>query len=113
MLVKRAQMFPVECVARGYLAGSGWKEYKASGTVCGIPVACRACWMDRGLPEPLFTPSTKSQDGTHDENIPFAAVEKQVGADVAHELRRLTLAIYEKAGRSCGVAWIDPGGYEV
>jgi phosphoribosylaminoimidazole-succinocarboxamide synthase len=96
MLVKRAQMFPVECVARGYLAGSGWKEYKASGTVCGIPLPPGLLDGSK-LPEPIFTPSTKSQDGTHDENIPFAAVEKQVGADVAHELRRLTLAIYRKA----------------
>ena len=96
MLVKRAQMFPVECVARGYLAGSGWKEYKASGSVCGIPLPEGLLDGSR-LPEPIFTPSTKSQDGTHDENIPFAAVEKQVGADVAHELRRLTLAIYRKA----------------
>jgi phosphoribosylaminoimidazole-succinocarboxamide synthase len=98
MLVKRAEMFPVECVARGYIAGSGWKEYKASGTVCGIKLPPGLEDGSR-LPEPLFTPSTKSQDGTHDENISFAAVEKAVGADVAQELRRLTLAIYEKAGR--------------
>jgi phosphoribosylaminoimidazole-succinocarboxamide synthase len=98
MLVKRAQMFPVECVARGYLAGSGWKEYKATGTVCGIKLPAGLEDGSR-LPEPLFTPSTKSQDGTHDENISFAHVEKTLGADVAHELRRLTLAIYEKAGR--------------
>ena len=96
MLVKRAQMFPVECVARGYLAGSGWKEYKATGTVCGIKLPAGLQDGSR-LPEPLFTPSTKSQDGTHDENISFARVEKLVGADAAHELRRLTLAIYEKA----------------
>ncbi len=98
MLVKRAQMFPVECVARGYIAGSGWKEYKASGTVCGIKLPAGLQDGSR-LPEPLFTPSTKSQDGTHDENISFAAVEKAVGADTAKELRRLTLAIYERAGK--------------
>jgi phosphoribosylaminoimidazole-succinocarboxamide synthase len=98
MLVRRAKMFPVECVARGYLAGSGWKEYKATGTVCGIPLPTGLQDGSR-LPEPLFTPSTKSQDGTHDENISFAAVEKAVGADAANELRRLTLAIYEKAGK--------------
>ena len=98
MLVKRAQMFPVECVARGYIAGSGWKEYKASGTVCGIKLPPGLQDGSR-LPEPLFTPSTKSQDGTHDENIPFAAVEQAVGAEAAKELRRLTLAIYEKAGK--------------
>ena len=98
MLVKRAQMFPVECVARGYIAGSGWKEYKTSGTVCGIKLPLGLQDGSR-LPEPLFTPSTKSQDGTHDENISFATVEKVVGVDVAKELRCLTLAIYEKASR--------------
>ena len=97
MLVKRAQMFPVECVARGYIAGSGWKEYKANGTVCGIKLPGGLQDGSR-LPEPLFTPSTKSQDGTHDENISFVAVEQSVGADVARELRDLTLAIYKKAG---------------
>ena len=72
MLVKRAAMFPVECVARGYLAGSGWKEYQASGTVCGIPLP--AGLLDGSqLPEPIFTPATKSQDGAHDENISFEA----------------------------------------
>ncbi len=98
MLVKPAQMFPVECVARGYIAGSGWKEYKASGTVCGIQLPPGLQDGSR-LPEPLFTPSTKSQDGSHDENISYMAVEKAVGADAARELRRLTLAIYEKAGK--------------
>ena len=98
MLVKRAEMFPVECVARGYIAGSGWKEYKASGTVCGIKLPAGLQDGSR-LPEPLFTPSTKSQDGSHDENISFAAVEQAVGAATAQELRRLTLAIYEKAGK--------------
>jgi phosphoribosylaminoimidazole-succinocarboxamide synthase len=98
MLVKRAQMFPVECVARGYIAGSGWKEYKSSGTICGIQLPPGLQDGSR-LPEPRFTPSTKSQDGTHDENIPFAAVEKAVGSDTAADLKRLTLAIYEKASR--------------
>jgi phosphoribosylaminoimidazole-succinocarboxamide synthase len=97
MLVKRAHMFPVECVARGYLAGSGWKEYKAKGTVCGIELP-KGLQDGSRLPEALFTPSTKSQDGSHDENISFAAVEKVVGAETAHELRRLTLALYRKAG---------------
>jgi phosphoribosylaminoimidazole-succinocarboxamide synthase len=96
MLVKRAKMFPVECVARGYLAGSGWKEYKDSGKVCGIRLPDGLKDGSR-LPEPLFTPATKSQDGAHDENISFAAMEKLIGVDAAHELRRLTLAIYKKA----------------
>ncbi len=109
MLVKRAQMFPVECVARGYLAGSGWKEYQASGTVCGIPLPAGLLDGSR-LPEPVFTPATKSQDGAHDENISFAATEKLLGADVAQELRRLTLAIYRKAAahaESCGLILAD------
>jgi phosphoribosylaminoimidazole-succinocarboxamide synthase len=70
MLVKRATMFPIECVARGYLAGSGWKEYQAGATVCGIPLPAGLLDGSR-LPEPLFTPATKSQDGAHDENISF------------------------------------------
>jgi len=96
MLVKRAVMFPVECVVRGYLTGSGWKEYKASGTVCGIPLPAGLQDGSR-LPEPLFTPSTKGEAGTHDENIDLAATETLVGAADAAELSRLTLAIYGKA----------------
>jgi phosphoribosylaminoimidazole-succinocarboxamide synthase len=96
MLVKRAEMFPVECVARGYLAGSGWKEYQASGTVCGIPLPAGLKDGSR-LPEPIFTPATKSQDGAHDENVSFAAVEAVVGREDAAALRRLTLAIYQRA----------------
>ncbi|MGA8043390.1 MAG: phosphoribosylaminoimidazolesuccinocarboxamide synthase [Terracidiphilus sp.] len=98
MLVKRATMFPVECVARGYLAGSGWKEYQASGTVCGIPLPGGLKDGSR-LPEPIFTPATKSQDGAHDENISYAQTEKLLGAGPAAELRRLTLAIYSRAAR--------------
>jgi len=96
MLVRRATMFPVECVARGYLAGSGWKEYKADGTVCGIPLPAGLQDGSR-LPEPIFTPATKSQDGAHDENISFTQAEKIVGAHEAAELRRLTMAIYARA----------------
>jgi phosphoribosylaminoimidazole-succinocarboxamide synthase len=96
MLVKRAAMFPVECVARGYLAGSGWKEYQATQAVCGIALPAGLQDGSR-LPEPLFTPATKSQDGAHDENIPFAVMEQTVGAEDAAELRRLTLALYAKA----------------
>jgi phosphoribosylaminoimidazole-succinocarboxamide synthase len=98
MLVKRASMFPVECVARGYLAGSGWKEYQASGTVCGIPLPSGLLDGSR-LPEPLFTPATKSQDGAHDENISFEATEALLGAADAAELRRLTLELYAKAAQ--------------
>ena len=96
MLVKRAAMFPVECVARGYLAGSGWKEYQKTGTVCGIALPAGLLDGSR-LPEPLFTPATKSQDGAHDENISFAATEALLGESDAAELKRLTLALYNRA----------------
>ena len=96
MLVKRANMFPVECVARGYLAGSGWKEYQASGSVCGIPLP-GGLQDGSQLPEPIFTPATKSEGGAHDENIPFVATETLIGAADATQLRRLTLDLYSKA----------------
>ena len=96
MLVKRANMFPVECVARGYLAGSGWKEYRSNGTVCGIPLPAGLLDGSR-LPEPLFTPSTKGEAGTHDENISFAATEATIGVADAAELKRLTVDLYKKA----------------
>ncbi len=95
MLVRRARMIDVECVARGYLCGSGWKEYQATGSVCALPLPSGLQDGSR-LPEPLFTPATKAQSG-HDENISFAAVVDRLGPDLAHELRRRTLAIYEKA----------------
>ncbi|MGA2327754.1 MAG: phosphoribosylaminoimidazolesuccinocarboxamide synthase [Bryobacteraceae bacterium] len=95
MLVRRARMIEVECVARGYLAGSGWKEYRQSGTVCGIPLPPGLQESDK-LPEPIFTPSTKAQTG-HDENVSFEAVAAAVGQDLACRLRDLTLAIYGRA----------------
>jgi len=97
MLVRRAKMFPVECVARGYLAGSGWKEYRTDGAVCGIPLPAGLLDGSR-LPEPLYTPSTKGEAGTHDENISYASTEAAIGAADAAELKRLTLAIYQTAG---------------
>jgi phosphoribosylaminoimidazole-succinocarboxamide synthase len=96
MLVKRATMFPVECVARGYLAGSGWKDYRATGKLCGIPLA-NGLQDGSRLPEPLFTPATKSEGGAHDENISFEQISARIGAQTAAELRRLTIAIYNKA----------------
>ena len=96
MLVKRAKMFPVECVARGYLAGSGWKDYRATGEVCKIPLP-NGLQDGSRLPEPLFTPATKSEGGAHDENISFEEIASRIGANDAAELRRLTLAIYNKA----------------
>lgn len=98
MLVKRADMFPIECVARGYLSGSGWKEYQAAREVCGVRLPEGLLEGSR-LPEPIYTPATKSQDGAHDENIPYAATEKLVGSEDAAELRRLTLAIYTRAAQ--------------
>ena len=98
MLVKRAAMFPVECVARGYLAGSGWKEYQAGHTVCGIHLP-QGLQDGSRLPAPIFTPATKSQDGSHDENISFEAMARVIGDSDAAELKRLTLAIYAKAAK--------------
>ncbi len=96
MLVHRARMVEVECVARGYLSGSGWKDYRATGTLCGIPLPAGLVESDR-LPQPIFTPATKAQGGAHDENISFAFVVGQVGPDLAERLRDLTLSIYSKA----------------
>jgi phosphoribosylaminoimidazole-succinocarboxamide synthase len=95
MLVERAQMVEIECVARGYLAGSGWKEYRSQGTVCGIPLPAGLSESDR-LPEPIFTPSTKATTG-HDENISFETMGSLVGAELSKRLRDLTLEIYSRA----------------
>jgi len=95
MLVKKLTMFPVECVARGYLAGSGWKEYKATQSVCGIPLPPGLKESDK-LPRPIFTPATKEETG-HDENISFERVVALVGKEHAEELRDTTLSIYEEA----------------
>jgi phosphoribosylaminoimidazole-succinocarboxamide synthase len=95
MLVKRARMVEIECVARGYLSGSGWKEYQKSGTVCGIALP-RGLKESDQLPEPIFTPATKAQSG-HDENVSFETVAGLIGDDLARKLRDLTLAIYGKA----------------
>jgi len=96
MLVKRAQMFPVECVVRGYLSGSGWKDYRATAAVCGIPLSSGLRESDK-LPEPIFTPATKSQDGEHDINISFDEMAARVGARSAERLRDLSFAVYNKA----------------
>ncbi|QDU18691.1 phosphoribosylaminoimidazolesuccinocarboxamide synthase [Urbifossiella limnaea] len=96
MLVRKTTVVPVECVARGYLAGSGWKEYRQSRTVCGIPLPDGLRDADR-LPEPIFTPATKAEQGLHDENISFAEMERAVGAATAAELRDRTLDVYRRA----------------
>ena len=95
MIVARAEMFPVECVVRGYISGSAWKEYKATGRVCGIELPPGLHESDR-LPEPIFTPSTKATSG-HDENISFADMSQLVGVELSAQLRDLTLAVYVKA----------------
>jgi phosphoribosylaminoimidazole-succinocarboxamide synthase len=96
MLVAKAQMFPVECVVRGYISGSGWKDYQATGKVCGIELPAGLKESDR-LPEPIFTPATKSVDGEHDINISFDEMATRVGRQTAETLRKLTLQIYSKA----------------
>lgn len=95
MLVKKARMIDVECVARGYISGSGWKDYQRTGAICGIPLPAGLRESDR-LPEPIFTPATKAQSG-HDENISFEQAAEVTGAPLAARLRELTLAIYKKA----------------
>jgi phosphoribosylaminoimidazole-succinocarboxamide synthase len=95
MMVIKAEPFPVECVVRGYLVGSGWKDYRATGSVCGIALPPGLRESER-LDPPLFTPSTKAEHG-HDENISFAEVERQLGAARAAELQRLSLEIYARA----------------
>ena len=95
MMVMRAEMFPVECVARGYLSGSGWKEYKATGTVCGIQLPPGLKESDQ-LPEPIFTPATKATTG-HDINISFEEMCKLVDPELSRQLRDLTLRIYKRA----------------
>jgi phosphoribosylaminoimidazole-succinocarboxamide synthase len=96
MLVKRAKMFPVECVVRGYLSGSGWKDYQQTGSICGIKLPAGLRESDR-LPEPIFTPAAKIHSGGHDENISYEMAEKTIGAAYADALRKLTLKIYEQA----------------
>jgi len=96
MLVRKAQVFPVECIVRGYLAGSGWAEYQRAGTVCGVPLPAGLVESDR-LPEPIFTPSTKAEIGSHDENVSFERMVEIAGAEVAEELRAKSLAVYSAA----------------
>ena len=96
MLVKKAEVFPVECIVRGYLAGSGWKEYQEHGTVCGqeLPAGLVESSM---LPVPIFTPSTKAATGDHDENISFERMAEIVGGEHAERLRDVSLALYSAA----------------
>ena len=95
MLVKRCRMEPVECVARGYISGSGWKDYRNTGAICGIPLPAGLRESDK-LPEPIFTPASKAESG-HDENISYEDAEKTVGRQTASLLRDLTLRVYSRA----------------
>jgi phosphoribosylaminoimidazole-succinocarboxamide synthase len=95
--VKRLEMYPVECVVRGYLSGSGWKEYRESGSVCGVELPAGLVESDR-LPEPIFTPATKAEVGDHDENIDFDRAAEIVGSrPLMEDLRRTSIALYEAA----------------
>jgi phosphoribosylaminoimidazole-succinocarboxamide synthase len=95
MLVKKTKVIPVECVVRGYIAGSGWKEYQATGKISGIKIP-KGLKDSEQLPEPIFTPSTKAEKG-HDVNISFKDVEKEIGADLAAKIRKTSLELYQKA----------------
>jgi phosphoribosylaminoimidazole-succinocarboxamide synthase len=95
MRVRKTTVVPIECVARGYLAGSGWKEYRQHGTVCGLPLPQGLREAEK-LPEPIFTPANKAESG-HDENISFERMADEVGVDLAEELRERTLAVYQTA----------------
>ncbi|SDX08678.1 phosphoribosylaminoimidazole-succinocarboxamide synthase [Saccharopolyspora shandongensis] len=109
LLVKRLEMLPVECVARGYLTGSGLADYQRTGAVCGVQLPGGLVEASE-LPEPIFTPATKAEIGEHDENVSFEAVAEQLGAERAAELRDLTLLVYRRAAehaRGRGVILAD------
>jgi phosphoribosylaminoimidazole-succinocarboxamide synthase len=108
MLVKKCKVVPIECVVRGYLVGSGWRDYQATGNVCGIELEAglKNCAQ---FPAPLFTPATKADEG-HDENISFDQMAKAIGKDVADELREKSVAVYQKGlqhAKTCGIILAD------
>jgi phosphoribosylaminoimidazole-succinocarboxamide synthase len=108
-VVRRLQPLPIEAIVRGYLAGSGWKEYSSSGAICGIALPAGLQEADR-LPQAIFTPSTKATAGTHDENIAFAEAEKVLGPSIAAQIRDKALALYTEAAqyaRTCGIIIAD------
>jgi len=96
MLVRKAEVVPIECVVRGYLAGSGWKEYQQRATVCEIPLPSGLVQGSQ-LPEPIFTPATKEEDGAHDINISFEEMARRVGQETAEELRQRSISLYREA----------------
>ncbi len=95
MLVKKAKPLPVECVVRGYLAGSGWTEYQRNGSICGIPLE-KGLSESARLKEPIFTPTTKAEQGTHDENITMEKMEEIIGAELARRVKEVSLRLYAK-----------------
>ena len=105
MLVKALDMLPVECVVRGYLIGSGWRDYQATGATSGVALPPGLQQADR-LPEPIFTPAAKAEVGEHDENITMADVVSAVGPDLAAEMERVSIAVYERAAADCAKAGI-------
>jgi phosphoribosylaminoimidazole-succinocarboxamide synthase len=96
LVVKRLKPLPIEAVARGYLIGSGWKDYQSTGTVCGIALPA-GLQLAQQLPEPIFTPATKAEMGDHDENIDYATVERLIGVDLAKKVKEITLRLYREA----------------
>lgn len=98
IVVKRLKPLPIEAVARGYLIGSGWKDYQATGKVCGIPLPS-GLQLAEQLPEPLFTPATKAEAGEHDENISFATMESMIGKELAQQVKDLTMTIYSHGAK--------------
>jgi phosphoribosylaminoimidazole-succinocarboxamide synthase len=104
MLVRKCEPLPVECIVRGYLSGSGWAEYRQEGAIGGLPLPAGLVESQK-LPEPIFTPSTKAELGTHDENISFAAMADKIGSGLAARVRDLSLALYRRA-----LAWAEPRG---
>jgi phosphoribosylaminoimidazole-succinocarboxamide synthase len=105
LVVKRLKPLPIEAVARGYLIGSGWKDYQATGAVCGIALP-PGMQMAQQLPTPIFTPATKAEMGDHDENIDYASVEKLIGADLAKTVKETTLRLYREAAAFARVVGI-------
>ena len=99
MLVKKTDPLPVECVVRGYISGSGWEEYRKTGSVCAIPLG-EGLVESQKLPEPIFTPSTKAEQGTHDENITFGRVRDMIGGELAGRVRDISIEIYAAAART-------------
>jgi phosphoribosylaminoimidazole-succinocarboxamide synthase len=95
VIVRKAEVIPFECVARGYVAGSGWSDYRKTGSVCGVPLPAGLREAER-LSEPIFTPATKNPKG-HDENVPFERIVHEIGSDAAGRLRDLTISLYERA----------------